>query len=332
MMREFAHLVYNEFEKIYRKKRFAVVTLIVLVLIPIFIYAQHQQVRQAEERLGTSDWRVQLQQTISNEQNRLSSSGGMPSEWQKFRQLQMQQFQYYLENDINPNEPGAPTFTRGVISQGVTLFIPLLVMIIAIDIVSGERADGTIKMLLTRPIRRWKILLSKYTALLFGASIVVFMYATLSFLLSGIFFGFKGLDQPIITGFTIAGDQLVTTNVHTIPQWQFLLMLIGLAWFVTVVIATISFMVSVLVRNTPAGMGAMFASLIAGLLLQQLAGDWEGVKYIYSVNLELTSYLSGAVPMLQGLSLGFSTLILSIWSIVTLIIAFAVFTREDMLA
>ena len=45
--------------------------------------------------------------------------------------------------------PGAPTFVRAFIEQGITLFIPLLVMIVAIDIVSGERSDGTMKMLRT---------------------------------------------------------------------------------------------------------------------------------------------------------------------------------------
>jgi len=330
-MREFSNLVYNEFEKIYRKKRFAVVALILLVLIPLFIYAQHQQTLELEKRLGTSDWRVQLQQTISDSQNRLSSSS-MPSEWQKFRRLQIQQYQYYLENDINPNMPGAPTFTREFMAQSISLFIPLLVMIIAIDIVSGERADGTIKMLLTRPIKRWKILLSKYVALLFSISIVVIMAALFAYLLSGLFFSFEGFSQPIMTGFSIQNDQLVTSGVHTIPQWQFLLMALGLAWFVAIIIGTISFMVSVLVRNTPAGMGAMFASLIAGGILQQLATEWEGVKYIYSVNLGLISYLSGAVPMLKGLSLGFSIVTLSVWGLVSLLIAFVVFIREDMLA
>ncbi len=45
-------------------------------------------------------------------------------------------------------------------------------MIVAIDIVSGERSDGTMKMLLTRPIRRWKILLSKYVTMLFFISLI----------------------------------------------------------------------------------------------------------------------------------------------------------------
>ncbi|GAA3318499.1 hypothetical protein GCM10020331_021550 [Ectobacillus funiculus] len=109
------------------------------------------------KRLGTSDWRVSLQQQIVDTQNRLNNSR-LPEEWREWLKVRIEQQQYYLDHDINPNAPGAPTFTRAFIEQGITLFVPLLVMIVAIDIVSGERSDGTIKMLLTRPVRRWKVL------------------------------------------------------------------------------------------------------------------------------------------------------------------------------
>lgn len=107
-----------------------------------------------------------MQQQIVDSQNRLNNSR-LPEEWRDWLKVRVEQQQYYLDHDINPMAPGAPTFVRAFIEQGITLFIPLLVMIVAIDIVSGERSDGTMKMLLTRPIRRWKILLSKYVTMLF---------------------------------------------------------------------------------------------------------------------------------------------------------------------
>ena len=74
-MIEFGKLIYNEAEKIYKKRRIAVIILILLVLIPIFLYAQNQQIKKTEERMGTDDWRVVLQQRIVEGQNRLSSTG-----------------------------------------------------------------------------------------------------------------------------------------------------------------------------------------------------------------------------------------------------------------
>jgi ABC-2 type transport system permease protein len=328
-LREFFNLVYNEAEKIYRKKRIAVVILILTVLIPIFVYAQYKQVQTTIKRLGTDDWRVALQQQIVDTQNRLNNSR-LPEEWRQWLKVQVDQQQYYLEHDINPNAPGAPTFVRGFIEQGITLFVPLLVMIVAIDIVSGERSDGTIKMLLTRPIRRWKILLSKYVAMVLFISLILLIVGILSYIISGVVFGYSGWTMPILTGFVIENDSLNTNFVHLIPQWKYIMMAYGLAWFVAVVVGTISFMVSVLIRNTPAGMGVMLAALIAGGILSSFATAWEGAKYIFSVNLTLTDYLSGKLPALKGLSMSFSLMNLTVWAVVSLFIAFFVFTKQDM--
>ncbi|ENQ3106810.1 ABC-2 type transport system permease protein [Bacillus sp. 491mf] len=328
-MREFANLVYNEAEKIYRKKRIVVVMLILAILIPIFVYAQYREVQTTVKRLGTSDWKVSLQQQIVDSQNRLNNSR-LPEEWKAWLKVRVQQQQYYLDHNINPSAPGAPTFVRLFIEQGITLFIPLLIMIVAIDIVSGERSDGTMKMLLTRPIRRWKILLSKYVTMLLFISLILLLASALSYVLSGIVFGYAGWDLPVLTGFVTEKDTLNTSFVHLIPQWQYIVMAYGLAWFVAIVVGTISFMVSVLIRNTPAGMGVMLAALIAGGILNNFATSWEGAKYIFSVNLSLTDYLSGQLPALQGLSMSFSLINLTIWAVVSLIIAFAVFTKQDM--
>jgi ABC-2 type transport system permease protein len=328
ILREFLGLVYNEAEKIYRKKRVLVIALILLVLIPIFVYAQYRQVETTIKRLGTSDWKVALQQQIVDTQNRLNNSR-LPEEWRQWLKVRVEQQQYYLDNDINPNAPGAPTFVRVFIEQGIMLFIPLLVMIVAIDIVSGERSDGTIKMLLTRPVRRWKVLLSKYVTMLLFVSFILLLVGIIAYVLSGLVFGYAGWNLPILTGFVTDGDSLNTNYVHLIPQWKYILMAYGLAWFVAVVVGTISFMVSVLIRNTPAGMGVMLAALIAGEILSSFATSWEGAKYIFSVNLSLTDYLSGELPALKGLSMSFSLLNLTVWGGVALIIAFFVFTRQD---
>lgn len=328
-MREFANLVYNEAEKIYRKKRIVVVMLILAILIPIFVYAQYREVQTTIKRLGTNDWKVSLQQQIVDSQNRLNNSR-LPEEWKSWLKVRVQQQQYYLDHNINPSAPGAPTFVRMFIEQGITLFIPLLIMIVAIDIVSGERSDGTMKMLLTRPIRRWKILLSKYVTMVLFISLILLLVGLLSYMFSGIVFGYAGWDLPVLTGFVTEKNTLNTSFVHLIPQWQYIVMAYGLAWFVAIVVGTISFMVSVLIRNTPAGMGVMLAVLIAGGILNNFATSWEGAKYIFSVNLSLTDYLSGQLPALQGLSMSFSLLNLTIWAVVSLVIAFAVFTKQDM--
>ncbi|MBP1930709.1 ABC transporter permease [Ammoniphilus resinae] len=321
-------LIYNEMLKLVRKKRILVIILIVAALIPLFTYAQYKVAQTVEEKLGTTDWRATLQQQIIDTQNRLSSSR-ISDEWRKQIEIRLAQQQYYLDHDINPAVPGAPSFTRSFLDQAITLFLPLMVMVIAADLVSSEFSGGTIKLLLTRPINRWKILLSKYITMIFAVSFMLLVVSVLSSVISGLVFGYGGWTMPVITGFTVEGGELVTSQVSLLPQWEYLLMELGLVWFVCLVIGTLSFMLSILLRSTAAGMGVMLATLIAGAILTNMASSWESAKYLFMLNLQLTDYLAGMAPPVEGMTLGFSLSVLSVWGLAGLLTSFLVFTKRD---
>ena len=321
-------LIQNEMMKLLARKRFTVIAIIVAILVALFTYAQYKQTQEQQEKLGSTDWRVAVQTQIIDLTNRLSSSRMSDDQRERF-QITLKQQQYYLDHDINPSEPGAPTFVRMFIENAGTMFIPLLVMVIASDLVSSEHSLGSIKLLLTRPVKRWRILLSKYITLLFSISIILAIIGVLSFVISGFVFGFKGLNAPIITGFTATNGTLDTSNVRMISQWKFILMDFGLAWFVSVVVGTLSFMLSVLIRSTAAGMGIMLAALVSGSILSTMISSWESAKYLFMVNLNLTGYLSGIAPPINGMTLLFSIGVLAIWWVLALFVSFFVFTRQD---
>ncbi|PZD93601.1 ABC transporter permease [Paenibacillus sambharensis] len=319
-------LIQNETLKVWKKKRFYVIVLILVVLIPIFTYAQMKMAQSSEDK----DWRSKLLQQITDYQNALSSDR-IPEEWKTQRRVMVQQLQYYLDHDVNPNSPNAVTFTRGFLDNSITLFIPLMVLAIASDLVSGERTTGTIKMLLTRPVRRWKVLLSKAVTLTLYVSLIIVTTAVLSYLLSGIFFGYHGWNQPVFTGFQVQGSAVDSSQVHAVPQWLYILMQSGLIWFSAMTVALLALMVSVLVRSTAASIVTMMAAIIAGTILANMASSWHSAKYLFAVNLELTNYLKGTPPPIEGMTLPFSLLILAAWSAVSLIVSFVVFTKQDMM-
>lgn len=322
-------LVKNETIKMIRKKRFYVILLVLLVLVPMFAYAQLRESVEKREKYG-SDWRREVQQAITDNQNSLGSDR-VPEEWKKYRQIYIQQMKYYLEHDVNPQEPGGVTFTREFLDNAATLFIPLLIMGVGSDIVSSERTSGTIKMLLTRPIRRWKILLGKLIALLMFVSLIIVATCVICYLISGLFFGYAGLTMPVFTGFQLHGAEVDISGVHAVPQWQYILMQTGLIWFVSVVVACLAFMVSVLVRSTSASIVIMMAALIAGNILSNMASAWTSAKYLFMVNLGLTNYLSGTPAPIEGMTLGFSLIVLAVWGGAALLVSFLVFTKQDML-
>lgn len=322
-------LVKNETIKMIRKKRFYVILLVLIVLVPMFAYAQLRASVEKREKYG-SDWRREVQQAITDNQNSLGSDR-VPEEWKKYRQIYIQQMKYYLEHDVNPQEPGGVTFTREFLDNAATLFIPLLIMGVGSDIVSSERTSGTIKMLLTRPIRRWKILLGKLITLLMFVSLIIVATCIICYLISGLFFRYTGLTMPVFTGFQLHGAEVDISGVHAVPQWQYILMQTGLIWFVSIVVACLAFMVSVLVRSTSASIVIMMAALIAGNILSNMASAWTSAKYLFMVNLGLTNYLSGTPAPIEGMTLGFSLIVLAVWGGVSLVVSFLVFTKQDIL-
>ena len=314
--------------KLVKSKRLIVVSIIIGIMISMFTYAQYREIENLQKRIGDKDWRVTLQQSIIDMQNRIGSSG-ISEEWRSQLKVRIDQSQYYLDHDINPQEPGAPTFLRVFLDNSIQLLLPLMVMIVSADLVSSERSLGTIKLLLTRPIKRWKILMSKYLTLILTISLILLIFGFFSYLISGLFFGYAGWRAPILTGFTVDSGELNTANVHLVPQWQYLLMIFGLGWFVSLVVGTLSFMLSVLIRSTAAGMGVMLAFLISGTIISSIASSWESAKYLFMVNLRLTDYLQGNIPPIEGMSLPFSLTVLAIWGLAGFIISFVAFTKRD---
>ncbi len=323
-------LIRNETVKVWRKRRFHVIVLILIALIPIFTYAQLRVAQTQLKQTGTTDWRIATQTRVQDMTSRLSSPR-VPEEWKVFTKVEVQRLQYYLDRDIDPQSPNAVTFAREFLRNSVTLFLPLMVMVIAADLVSSEHSTGTIKLLLTRPVRRWKVLASKLAALVFYVSLTVAATFLIAYLLSGIMFGYGGWNHPVLTGFRINGADVDTSGVRAIPQWMFSLMSGGLAWFSSLVVGILSLMVSVLVRSTAAGMGIMLAAIISGTILSSMASSWETAKYFFMLNLNTTSYLQGTVPPVEGMTLLFSLAVLSIWAAAALIVSFGVFTRKDIL-
>lgn len=342
-------LVENEIYKTVYKKRLLIIFGILLILITSFSYGEKNSLNRTKERLAqrigvsaTTDWRKLCEQQILDMKNRMESSANHSGGGEQHAEfdgehspaamtVRIEQLKYFLDNNINPLDSSAAKFTTRFMEQSIFLFLPLLMIVLAADMVSGEAADGTIKLLLTRNVPRWKILLSKYIALLIMELLVIVMAAVIAVAVSGIFFGYGGWLMPVSTGFKVIGGQLDTAGVLNVPQWKYMFMVYGLGYFVSVVVSTISFMISVLVRSTPASIGIMMASLIGGNFMSFFLADWKLTRYLFMVNLRLTDYLSGSFQPIMGMNMTFSVTVLLVWALAALAVSFAYFTRQDIL-
>jgi ABC-2 type transport system permease protein len=330
-------LIENEVIKMISKQRLMFVLAILVVLISVFAYGQSQTLArtkaQLSQRMGvtvTDDWRKLADQQLIDMKNRLDSPY-MDEKSKSSSRVRMEQLQYNLDQNINPLEQSAAKFTTKFMEQAIFLFLPLLVIMLAADMVSGESSSGTIKLLLVRNVPRWKILLSKYLTLIILEVMVVFFAFVLSAIISGFFFGFGGWLAPVATGFKVLAGKLDSSSVLNVPQWQYSLMVYSLAFYVAVVVGSISFMISILVKSTAASIGIIMSTLVAGNFLSFFLSDWKITRYMFMVHLRLTDYLSGSFQLIEGMNMLFSITVLLGWVIASIIISFVYFTKQDIL-
>src|SRR5439155_20187222 len=158
--RMFFNLVQNETLKILRRRRFAVVIGILFAILAMVAYSQYRQLRFRAQR----NWRAEIQQRIASYQNTLRR-GRVNETWARSIRAEVNRLQFYLDHDIEPDRPTAPLFVRSFANVAGFLLLPLLIAVLGSDIVSAESAEGTDKLLLTRPVRRWKVLASKLVTL-----------------------------------------------------------------------------------------------------------------------------------------------------------------------
>lgn len=331
------NLIENEIFKIIFKRRLIIIFCILVAMISAFSYGQTRIIKSTKEQLSkrmgisvTNDWRKLAQQQLIDMKNRLDNHY-TDDHHRSTTMVRMEQLRYNLANNINPMDISSARFTTKFMEQAIFLMLPLLIIMLSADIVSGEASDGTIKLLLTRGVPRWKILLSKYIALIIMVILVLLMSLIVSVTVSGLFFGYGGWMAPVATGFTLVGDKLDASGVMNVPQYQYTLMVYSLAFYVSVVIGTISFMISVLVRSTAVSIGIMMSTLIAGSLMGYFLSDWEITRYMFMVNLRLTDYLSGSFQPIAGMTMFFSVTVLGVWAILALTVSFIYFIRQDVL-
>lgn len=329
-------LIQNEVNKMLLKKKMVLIFVFLVVFIGLFAYGEkytYDKTIARYEKSNTTngyDWKSLVGQQLKD-LNRRMDSPYISKEGIASLQIEVEQLNYFMEHDINPITPSAGRFTGRFMEQALGMFLPLMIVILAADLVSGEFSTRTIKVLLTRAVPRWRILLSKYIALLMMSTLVVLLSGILATVISGMFYGVWGFDEPVATGFRLVDGALDASQVILVSRWQYCILIYSLAWFVAVVISSITLMISVMVTSTSSAIGIVMATLIGGQFLRFLLSDWVLVKYFFVSNLNLTDYLTGSYQQIPGMSLTFSIGVLGAWAVVSLIIGFTVFSKKDVL-
>jgi ABC-type transport system involved in multi-copper enzyme maturation permease subunit len=158
-----------------------------------------------------------------------------------------------IETSITQNEENNPLFRENSqldITFLITFFLSLFILLISYDSVNGEKRTGTLRILMTYPIKRQSFILKKilgvFVFVAFTFSIpytlsllcLVFIYANLlttSFFLSAFFYWF--LVLLFIFFFCLVGIliSVLTTNpnrslVYSLLSWIMLCIILPISW------------------------------------------------------------------------------------------------------
>jgi ABC-2 type transport system permease protein len=327
----FLGLVENESLKLVRRGRPQLVIGILALFLAITVWAQHRQIENARAEAGGGDWRAEVERRIDAlEQG--SHRKRVFVAIAAFQRFEAARLRYHLERGIDPSAETGPLFARGFAIAAASLLLPLLVTVLAADLVTGEVRAGTIKLLLTRPVARWRVLAAKLVAAALFTSLVVALAGLLSWAIGGVAFGWTGWGAPVLTGFRSTVEGADTSAVRAAPLWLDTLAAYGLAWLGALSVAALAVTFSVLFRSSVGAMGTLMAILVAGSLLGQLATDWQPARWLFPTNLPLTQFYSGAPPPVAGMTVASAAAVLVGWSATALALAFVMFGRRDVTA
>lgn len=268
-----------------------------------------------------SDWKAEL--TIQNQDIKKSLvSPEAPKEYKDALKKNLQTNEYRLENDIAPVQNNSLWgFVEGM--GGVISLIALFAIVMGGKIVANEFSEGTIKLLLIRPSKRWKILLSKYIAVIGYTLLMLLVLFIVSFLLGGILFSFSGAGTPFLTN---SSGKIAEVNmiVH-------ILELYGLKSINLIMMVTLAFMISTVFRNSSMATGVGVFLLTVGNVITMLLTKYNWSKYILFANTDLNQYISGE-PLVKGMTMKFSIIVLIAYFIIFNVISYIGFTKRDIVA
>ena len=141
------------------------------------------------------------------------------------------------------------------------LMTTIILIVIAAAMMSGETSTGTIKSLIIAPVKRWKIYLSKYLALIF-VSVVLSLYTyIISALANGLLFGFSSFGTEVYVVF----GKVITINFLTLQLIYTVCSLVPL-----IIVVTFAYMMSVISKNTAAAAAVTMGAYLGGTTLQLL--------------------------------------------------------------
>ncbi len=148
-----------------------------------------------------------------------------------------------------------------IVLQILLVHVPLLIALVAADMISGEANMGTLRIMLTKPISRTKFLLAKFTATIAYTLLLLIWLAILALFLNMLLFGTDDL-------FLLKSQYVVLLKKDDI-FWRYV-WAFGFAALAMITVASIGFFFSLFAENSIGPIVATMSVIIFFTILSTL--------------------------------------------------------------
>lgn len=314
-MNNFINLVRNEQVKMYAKKS----TWIMIAFLAILTLGNGVITKFFNEEFLPKEYSDNWQAEVTEENETLTQEMESDSFAQFANPMQIEKNKFYLANNIKPQPFDGWQFVYE--NSLIISVISLFAIIVAAGIVSNEFKWGTIKLLLIRPISRTKILLSKYVSVLVFAFTLLLLLLAFSWIVGVVLFGLNGMSptfvQELPTGYM---EKNIVSEI--VKEY-------GLSMVTLVMMVSFAFMVSTIFRSSGMAIGLSIFLMMAGTAIVSAVSKYEWAKYVLFANTNLTQYLEGYQPAIEGMTMSFSILVLAVYLILFLSASWLSFAKRD---
>ncbi|MFA5973712.1 MAG: ABC transporter permease subunit [Lentimicrobiaceae bacterium] len=210
-----------------------------------------------------------------------------------------------------------------IVLQLLIIHIPLLIALVTGDLVSGEAASGSIRMLCTKPVSRTQLLLSKFVAGSVYTLIILVWFGVMALGFGKLLFGTGDLMVLNSQGLFILKDGDV--------MWRFFSGL-SVSYLALVTIATLSITLSCFTDNSIGPIVTTMAIIILFTIIGTLdVSVFEPIKpFLFTTHMAAwRSFFEDPLPLL---SIYRSIVVLVVHILALLAIALYKFNKKDILS
>lgn len=308
---------------------------------------QIDQLKTSKKTSSSKDWKSTLKNSIDTLKDQKNSATDISSDNAKETyNKQIILYQYFIDHNIKPQVNGsfsAFNFIDSLLKLLGPLFIPIIIAILSADIVSGEYTPPTMKMLLTRPAARGKILVSKFVAILISSIVIITIIELISYLTMGIIYGFDNPMYPVLAGtkYTSSAIKLTQDSTGLIPvlgssyiiaTWKFIIQMFLFQLLYILACCSLFMLLSTVLRSSTLSMTLSILATIVVNILSSIPYLAKVTPFFFTTYGSTSSILDSSIIPLTGVNYMtplFSCIFLVLFSVICYLISTYAFQKKD---